>query len=62
MTYIEDSKSAAELLFDRKHQLFLNFNAHTNQAKNSILYLNNKLITFAKNLSHKSNSIHDNFH
>ncbi len=55
MTYIEDSKSAAELLFDRKHQLFLNFNAHTNQAKNSILYLNNKLITFAKNLSHKSN-------
>ena len=54
MTYIKDSKSAAELLFDRKHQLFLNFNAHTNQAKNSILYLNNQLITFAKNLPLKS--------
>lgn len=46
---IHDSKSVAELLFDRKHQIFSNFQEHTNQKKNSALYLMNELDAWMKN-------------
>ena len=55
MNFINDSKSAAELLFDNKHQLFLNFNDHTDQAKNSINYLNDKLNTFVEEFAFQIN-------
>jgi ubiquinone/menaquinone biosynthesis C-methylase UbiE len=38
-----DAKEKAEFLFGRKHQLFLNFVAHTTQVKNAIIYLKNKV-------------------
>ena len=41
----------AELLFDKNHQLFLNFDKHTDQTKNSILYLNEKINELAGNLA-----------
>lgn len=54
MAYMTDVKSAAELLFEKKHQLFLNFCAHTTQTKNSIMYMRDKLDTLAKSLATKS--------
>jgi len=53
MDYIKNLKSASQLLFDRNHQLFLNFNQHTNQAEYAILYLKNKLNTLAAHLTAK---------
>lgn len=47
---INDAKSVAELLFDKNHQLFLNFQEHTNQKQNSALYLMNELNEWIKNL------------
>jgi len=48
MTYTSNSQSAAEMLFERKHQLFLNFSAHSSQAQNSVMYLNQKLSAATK--------------
>ncbi len=54
MTYMKDPKSAADLLFTKRHQLFLNFDEHTDQSENAILYLNTQLSKLASTLSSTS--------
>jgi SAM-dependent methyltransferase len=48
------SRSAAELLFERRHQLFLNFDAHTTQTEQSRHYLKNQLEQWATSLTPQS--------
>lgn len=45
------TNTAADFLFEKKHRLFLNFVAHTDQVINSIKYLRNQIKEYTKNYS-----------